>query len=64
MKRITITLSDAQFAKLEELAAARTAQTRGKVQFTPERCIRGFVDACQPGGSGWLHPSTPRKEDA
>ena len=48
MATITIDLNDAEEAKLEALAKAR-----GR---SPERCLRDFIAACQPGGSGWEHP--------
>lgn len=51
-----ITMSEAQWDKLQSLAHARTTRQRA---VTPEQCLLDFIDAAQPGGSGWKHPSSP-----
>ena len=48
MATFTLKLSDAETEKLAQLATAR-----GK---SPEACVKDFIAACQPGGSGWKHP--------
>lgn len=60
--RLTIDLTVEQWAKLQWLAAERTKDARKsrnpiKRTFTPEDCVRGFIETCQPGGDGWLHPA-------
>jgi predicted transcriptional regulator len=44
-RTLTIELNDAEEAKLDALAAYRKRST--------VQCIRDFIAACQPGGSGW-----------
>ncbi len=51
----TITLTDEEWTKLEELAAYRSTP---KHTCTPEECLRGMIAACQPGGSGWKCPGS------
>lgn len=53
MPVVTYNLSEAEEAKL-----ARLARARGK---SPEACIKEFIAACQPGGSGWLNPEAASK---
>jgi len=58
MPLVTMNLSDAEMEKLAQLARAR-----GK---SPEACIKDFIAACQPGGSGWMSPdaaNTPKKPE-
>jgi hypothetical protein len=47
--RIEMDLNEAESKKLTALAEARRR--------TPEQCLRDFIAACQPGGTGWEHPS-------
>lgn len=49
MRELRMVLSDAEEAKLDALAKAR--------ERSPEQCVRDFIAACAPGGSGWVHPS-------
>ena len=58
MKRMTITLTDHQFQKLDGLAKAKTKEAKGRTVYTVERCIQDFAMSCMPGGSGWKHPAT------
>ncbi len=51
MRELILKLSDAEEERLDALAAAC-----GK---SPEQCLRDFIAACQPGGSGWSHPAEP-----
>ena len=44
-----------QWEKLQALA-----ETRRK---TSEDCLRDFADSCQPGGTGWKHPSDGKKPE-
>jgi hypothetical protein len=53
MPFVTYNLSDVEIEKLAQLARAR-----GK---SPEACIKDFIAACQPGGSGWLSPEAANK---
>jgi ABC-type proline/glycine betaine transport system substrate-binding protein len=53
MPILTLDLSDAEVEKLTQLAHGR-----GK---SPEACIKDFIAACQPGGSGWLNPEVANK---
>lgn len=55
--KVTFDLTEAEVAKLDKLAAWRTEQTKGKTQYTPEKCIKGFIESCQTGPSGWMNPS-------
>lgn len=48
MWKLELQLNDAEKEKLEALARAR-----GK---SIGDCLRDFIAACQPGGSGWTHP--------
>ncbi len=43
--------TDAEWSKLEELAAARSTT---KHTYTPEKCLSELIATCQPGGSGWV----------
>lgn len=58
MKRMTISLTDHQFQKLDDLAKAKTQEVGGLVIYTVERCIQDFAESCVPEGSGWKHPAT------
>lgn len=55
----TVTFTHEQWAKLERIAAWRTEQTNGRVPYTPEQCLAGFIDSALDGPSGWKHPSAP-----
>jgi len=47
-------LSDLELEKLNALAKSKNK--------TPEACIKAFIAACQPGGSGWLPPDATAKK--
>lgn len=51
----SMSFTDAEWTKLEALAAARSTR---KHTYTPEECVRAFVASCQPGGSGWKVPGS------
>lgn len=51
MPRINVDFTDEEHAKLEKLAEFR--------KMSIEECLRNFAQSCQPGGSGWRHPSLP-----
>jgi len=56
MWELRVKLNEAEKAKLEALAAAKRTSV--------EDCVRAWIAACQPGGSGWKHPEeagNPRK---
>jgi hypothetical protein len=55
MPIVTLDLSDAEDEKLAQLARAR-----GK---SAEACLKDFIAACQPGGSGWLNPEAANKKN-
>lgn len=52
----TVTFTDEEWAKLERVAAHRTAQTKGRATFTPEKVLRGFISSALDKPSGWEHP--------
>ena len=54
--RFAIDLSDAEWERLQALARARDR--------SEEQCVRDFIAACQPGGSGWKHPANAEKPKA
>lgn len=59
MKRITVELTDEQYAKLERLATQRGNECKPRPRtVTPEECLIEFVDTCKPGGSGWDVPGS------
>jgi hypothetical protein len=63
--KLTIELTDKEMAKLQALADWRTEMSNGKVKYTPEKCIKGFIDSCQTGPSGWEPPDkTAQKFEA
>ncbi len=54
MVPFTVMLTQEEMDKLNALAAHRSTS---KVTYTPEKCVREFIQACQPGGSGWVNPT-------
>ena len=54
MKTIQIEVTDEQYDKLVALAKVKKC--------TIAKCIQGFADSCQPGGSGWKHPEQAASE--
>ncbi len=61
MVKIEVELTQVEFERLQELAAAQTAMRRKKKLNAPEitinDCVRGFARSCQPNGGGWEHPA-------
>lgn len=55
--KLTIELTDEEFAKLNKLADSRTKMSQGKTQYTPETCLRSFIRNCVTDGGGWISPS-------
>lgn len=53
---VVLSLNKAEATKLQQLAEAR--------QRSPEDCLRDMIATCQPGGSGWVHPSVQVKKEA
>lgn len=53
MKRIVLTLEDADAAKLKALASASN--------ITEQQALLRFIRACVPEGSGWTHPMAAAK---
>lgn len=57
MKKLTINLSDARWEKLQALVQSRTDISKGKIKYTPQKCIEGFIDGCVTDGGGWEPPN-------
>jgi len=62
MHRLAIDLTDEEWSKLQWLAGERTKDAKKsrnavKQTFSPEDCVRSFIDTCQPGGTDWVHPA-------
>lgn len=56
MKTLTIEFSDDEWAKLQQLATFR--------RMSVAECLRAFARFCQPGGSGWKHPSETKVHES
>lgn len=53
---VRFVLTKAEKEKLDKLADWRTKQSKGRKNYTPEMCIRGFIQSCITGPSGWEAP--------
>lgn len=59
--KLTIELTDEEMTRLQALIDWRTKLSKGKVKYTPDRCIKSFINSCQTG-SGWIHPERAARQ--
>jgi len=52
---VVVSFEPDELARLERLA-----ESKGE---SIESCLRAFTRSCQPGGSGWVHPSRGGESD-
>lgn len=54
----TVRLTEDEANRLQALAVSKSD---AKKKWTPEECLVRMVQTCQPGGSGWSHPTEGKK---
>lgn len=54
---LDVRMKRSELEKLKALAESRTQMAKGKRTFTPEDCIRDFIQGCVTDGGGWETPS-------